>query len=121
MLRLVFIKSGFLRGCGLGLILCLPVTVGHAVDDLASCSPCPGSCPFRQPHPGIPIGQAIPAEPRKVHHVNVLNIGTPTQVLDQPAENGSFQLNFRLLIHINSSPSTLLMKPSGHLLTQRET
>src|SRR6478672_7798012 len=79
-----------LLGTGLALKSRLPGLIRHAVDGLAA---------FVLAHPGAPrvglllepVGQAVAAEARKIHEIDVLHIGARAQMFDQAPENGGFE------------------------------
>src|SRR6185312_8015753 len=79
-------------------MLCLPFLVRHAVNDLAA---------FVLAHAeafGVgcvlhPVRQAIAAEARQIHHIDVLHVGARAQMLDQAPEHGRFKLGARLVVH----------------------
>src|SRR5689334_11135397 len=73
------------------LVLRLPLIVRHAVDDLAR---------LRIRHSdaallgclAIPLREAIAAEAREIHEVEILHVGARAQMLDQLAKSGGFEL-----------------------------
>src|SRR5690349_6494735 len=63
----------------------LPLRVGHAINDLASLA----LFERQAAGPGgvlVPVRQAIPAEPGKVHEVDVLHVGPFPKMFDEPPE-----------------------------------
>jgi pheromone shutdown-related protein TraB len=75
-------------------VLGLPLVVGHAVDHLAGfrIAELHATLDRRGAHP---LGQAVAAEPREVHDVEVLHIGTLAKMLDQAAERRGLDLDER--------------------------
>ena len=71
LVRLVI--GGARLGACLGLEFRLPVGIVHAIDNFARCAVFYLNSHFSGFFP-VPAGQAIPAEPSKVHHVYILHI-----------------------------------------------
>jgi hypothetical protein len=79
-----------LLGAGLALKSRLPGLIGHAVDGLAAFV----LAYLGAPRVGLllePVGQAVAAEARKIHEIDVLDIGAGAQMFDQAPENGGFE------------------------------
>src|SRR5918997_662574 len=91
MRRLRFLEAPQLRCRGLALMALLPLLVGHAVHMSSALL-------LRERDPPLvgrilqPVGEAVAAEARKVHEVDVLNVRAFAQMRDQPAEGGGLQL-----------------------------
>src|SRR5258708_6529308 len=93
-----FLHRRELLGTGRALIGRLPGLVGHAVDGLAA---------FVLAHVSTlgvgfllePVGQAVAAESREIHQIDVLDIGAGAQMLDKAPEDGGFK--FRSGFFIN--------------------
>jgi hypothetical protein len=47
----------------------------------------------------VPLGQAVAAETRKVHQVDILDILAAVQVGDQSAKSGGFEFQALLIVH----------------------
>ena len=60
----------------------------------------PRSCGGR----AVPLRQAVPAEPREVHDVDVLDVGALAEVLHQPAERRGLDLGARLIGNVGHAP-----------------
>src|SRR5579863_7441972 len=99
MTRIGLCERRLLIGAGFLLVLRLPLFVGHAIDDLARIRIGQGDT-LGFGRLAVPAAEAIPAEPRQVHHVDVLHVGPFAQVLDQAAECGCFQLGAGLLVEV---------------------
>src|SRR3546814_9491275 len=89
----------------LGLVLRLPLVVGHPVDNLAG-----GVVVQAQAlllgGGQVPLGEAVAAESRQVHQVDVLHVAALAQVLDKRAEGGGLQLGAGLFVqrrHVSRS------------------
>src|SRR5260221_5743621 len=97
----VFVGSGelveLLAG-RLGLVPGLSVFIRHAIHDLARLL-------VGQVEPAllggaaIPFRQAVAAEAREVHQVDVLHVGALAKMLHQAAEGRRFQLDAGLVVH----------------------
>src|SRR5919107_3823896 len=91
MRRLRSLEAPQLRCRGLALMALLPLLVGHAVDMSSALL-------LRECDPALvggilqPVGEAVAAEARKVHEVDVLNVRALAQMLEEPAEGGGLQL-----------------------------
>src|SRR6476646_7508740 len=92
-------EGGLLFCARLLLILRLPVPVWHAVDDLTRVG-IGVTNPLLLGRLAIPAAQAVPAEPREVHHVDVLHVGPLAQMLHQTAERGGLQFGAGLVIEL---------------------
>jgi hypothetical protein len=79
-------------------VLVLPLAIRHAIDDLAGLVV--GNVDvalFGGRH--VPLGQAVAAEAREVHQVDVLlYVGVPAQVVAQPPEGGGLELGPGLVV-----------------------
>src|SRR5262245_18157185 len=82
----------------LGLMSRLPLLVSHAVDRLPRFVLAQGKA-SRRGRLLIPIGEAVPAKPRELHEVDVLNVGPLAKMADEPSEGFRLDLGPRLLIH----------------------
>ncbi len=95
--RPVLFEGRLFIGRRFGLMLGFPLLERHAVDDFAGII-------LRQFKPlGLrrvrhPGRQAIPAEPGQIHHIDVLNVRSRPQMLDQTPEYRGFEFNCRLRI-----------------------
>src|ERR1700722_7666017 len=83
-------QSGLLLLARLFLVLGLPFLARHAVNDLPRVWIAQAET-FRLSRLTIPTAQAIPAEPRQIHQIDVLHVGPFAQMLDQAAERGSLK------------------------------
>src|SRR5215472_11905843 len=45
-----------------------------------------------------PVGEAVPAKAREIHHVDVLHVGAAAKMLDQPAVDGGLELDPSLIV-----------------------
>src|SRR5262245_10265384 len=82
----------------LGLIPRLPLLVGHALDRLPRFVLAQGKA-YRRIRLLIPMGEAVPAEPRELHEVDILHVGPLAKMPDEPPEGLRLDLDPRLLIH----------------------
>jgi hypothetical protein len=85
-----FLHRGKLLGTGAALKGRLPGLVGHAIDSLAAFVLAQG----RTLGVGFflePVGQAIAAEARQIHQIDVLNVRAGAQMRDEAPKNRSFQ------------------------------
>src|SRR4051794_27416308 len=101
-------QRGLLRGRSLFLVLHLPLLIRHAVDDLAAL------VLAQRETLGVggflhPVAEAIAAEARKVHQIDVLHVGARTQMLDQTAEHRGFELGLGL--GVNGHGGVLVLSP----------
>lgn len=83
-------EGGFLGVCGLGLMFGFPLIERHAVEGF----PRSHFVDFDAAFGGgflIPAAEAVPAEAGEVHHVDILHIRAPLQVVAQGAESGGFE------------------------------
>mgnify|MGYP006877067568 CR=1 FL=1 len=58
-------------------------------------------------------GQAVPAETSQVHQVDILNVRSFLEVLDQPSKRRRFKFNPVFFIH--NGPLTLFARLNHHL------
>src|SRR5687768_8047812 len=77
-------------------MLGLPLVVGHPVDRLARVGVGELDATLGGGRP-VPLREAVPAEPREVHDVDVLDVGALPEVLDEAAERGGFDLDTGLV------------------------
>src|ERR1019366_6316302 len=87
-----------LLGTGLALISRLPGLVGHAVDGLAALVLADVSAL------GVglllePIGQAVAAEAREIHQIDVLDIAAGPQMFDEAPKNRSFKFRSGFVVN----------------------
>src|SRR5690606_1330755 len=91
------LEGGLLLRRGFLLIPRPPLVIRHAVDrfarlilahGLAGCAGCLL----------VPVGEAVAAEAREVHEVDVLHVGSLAQMRDQLAECSGFELGSGLLV-----------------------
>src|SRR5580704_12245968 len=78
-----------LGGRGFRLVLGLPLIVGHTVDDLARGRVRDRHAALFRGLP-VPAREAVAAEAREIHEVEVLHICALAQMLHQLAEGGGF-------------------------------
>src|SRR5580693_7216714 len=104
-----------LLGAGVALISRLPGLVGHAVDGLAALVLAHGRA-FGVGFLFKPVGQAVAAEARQIHQIDVLDVATGTQMFDQAPEHGRFK--FRSGFLVNRHDHTLVRCP-GYLAVVR--
>src|SRR3984957_13461955 len=86
-----------LLGTGRALMRRFPSLVGHAVDGLAALV----LAHRRALGVGLflePIGQAVAAEAREIHQIDVLDVATGAQMFDQAPEHRSFKFRSALLV-----------------------
>src|SRR5262249_1128707 len=81
----------------LGLVLRFPGFIGHAVDGLAALVLGHGS-PLLIGRVLEPVRQAVAAEARQVHQVDVLDIGPFAQMRDPAPVDGGFEFRLGLVI-----------------------
>src|SRR3954452_24449604 len=80
------VECGLLRGRGFLLVLRLPLLIGHAVDLLTALV-------LSERNTLVvggflhPVAEAIAAQAREIHQVDVLHLGARTQMLDEAAEH----------------------------------
>ena len=87
-----------LLGTGLALKSRLPGLIGHAIDGLAAFV----LADLGTPRVGLllePVGQAVAAEARKIHKIDVLDIGAGAQMFDQAPENGGFEFRSGFVVN----------------------
>src|SRR3954470_24899879 len=92
-------KRGLLLRTRIFLVFRLPLFIWHAIDKLASVLIGKADT-LRFRLLAIPAAQAVPAESREIHHVDVLHVGTLAQMLHQATECGSFQLGASRFIEL---------------------
>src|SRR5215216_4371524 len=98
-----------LLGAGRTLMGRLPGLVGHAVDRLAA---------FILAHrdaPGVgfvlePVGQAVAAEAREIHQVDVLEVAAGAQMFDKAPESGGFKFCSGFVVNRHVRGLVLLRK-----------
>ena len=88
-----------MSGAGVGLMARLPLGIGHAVDQLAGfvLGHCEAACLRRL---AVPVGQAIPAESREIHEVDVLHIAAVPEVLDEAPEGSGLEFGAGRLVDL---------------------
>ena len=87
-----------LLGTGLALKSRLPGFIGHSVNGLAAFL----LAHLGGPRVGLllePVGQAVAAEARKIHKIDILNIGAGAQMFDQTPENGGFEFRSGFVVN----------------------
>src|SRR5258708_35627663 len=95
---MTFLHRRELFGAGFTLMGRLPGLIGHAVDGLAA---------FVLAHVSAlgvglllePVGQAVAAEAREIHQIDVLDIGTGAQMFDQAPEDGGFKFRSGFVVN----------------------
>ena len=97
-------EGRLLLGRRFGLILGLPLGVGHAVHDLSR------ACLVELDAPGcgrllVPARQAVSAEPRQLHQGDVLHVRPLTKMLDQLPKGRRLELDSGAFIQLH--PPTL--------------
>src|ERR1700720_240799 len=98
-----------LLGTGRALMRRLPGFVGHAVDGLAALV----LAHRRTLGVGFflePIGQAIAAEAREIHQIDVLDVAAGAQMFDQAPEHRRFKFRSGLLVDRHGLLSRLLSR-----------
>ena len=89
-----------LLGAGGALIGRLPGLVRHAVDGLAALVPAHdrtlGVGGFLEP-----VRQAVAAEPRQIHQVDVLDVGAGAQMFDKAPEDGGLEFRSGFVVNRN--------------------
>lgn len=93
-----FGERRLLVGAGFLLVLGFPLGVRHAVNHFAGVIEADLDLAFVGGGL-VPLGQAVAAETRKVHQVDVLHILATVQVRDQSAEGSSFKFQALLFGH----------------------
>src|SRR6185437_9297347 len=81
-----------------GLMLRLPLFVGHAVDDLARLCIGQRDAAFFGGL-AVPARQAVAAEAGEIHELEVLHVAALAQMLDQAAEGGGFKVGAGRVVH----------------------
>src|SRR4029077_9232667 len=122
LLLMALFTRRLLRGRGFLLVLRLPLLVRHAVDRRAARLLGKRHALFVG---GVlpPVRQAVAAEAREIHQVDVLHVGARAQVLDQAAEHGGLELGLGFVVH-NGVPRDLTEDKRAHraalLILQRQ-
>jgi hypothetical protein len=91
-------ESGLLLGARLFLKFGPPFVVRHAIDNLARLRVGQWDTAFFG-FGAIPFRQAVPAKAGQVHQVDVLDIGSLTQMFDEAPEGRSLELGAGLVVH----------------------
>ena len=93
-----FLHRRELLGTRRVLMRLLPGFVGHAVDGLAALVLADrgtlGVRRFLEP-----VGQAVAAEAREIHQVDILNIGAGAQMFDKAPEDGGFEFRSGFVVN----------------------
>src|ERR1700690_3523199 len=87
-----------LLGAGGSLVGRLPGLVGHAIDRLPALVLAHG----RALGFGFllePVGQAVAAEAREIHQIDILNVGTRAQMLDKAPKDGGFKFRSGFVVN----------------------
>src|SRR5580704_10227054 len=114
------LHCGELFGSRLRLKSCLPGLIRHAVDRLtalilAHCRP-HGVGFFLEP-----IRQAVAAEARQIHQVDVLNVGAGPQMLDKTPKYRSFKFRSGFVVNRHGlSCSNCPSKKLSHIFPDRD-
>src|SRR5450759_1117725 len=107
-----FLHRGELLGTGRALVSRLPGLVGHAVDGLAAVvlahRRALGVRLFLEP-----VGQAVAAEAREIHQVDILDIGAGAQMFDKAPENGGFEFCSGFVVNRHVRDLAVLRKLIG--------
>src|SRR4051812_15925646 len=98
-----FRETVLLPGRRFALMFRLPLLVGHAIDLLARLVAADRK-PARLGLFLVPVGQAIAAEAREIHEIDVLDIAPFAQMPDEAAEGGCFEFYFALLVCCHGMP-----------------
>src|SRR5450830_604422 len=93
-----FGERRLLFGAGFLLVLGFPLGVRHAVNHFAGVVEADLDLAFVGSGL-VPLGQAVAAETREVHQVDVLHVLAAVQVGDQSAEGGGFKFQALLIVH----------------------
>ena len=96
-----FREGGLLPGGRLFLVFRLPFLVRHAVNDLARIRIGDDDALGVRLFP-IPAAEAIPAESRQIHHIDVLHVGALPQMRHKAAERGGSKV-----VGVNNAPMGL--------------
>src|SRR5688572_20007399 len=83
------------------LVLLLPLGVRHAVNGFARLFVAQVDTAFERGRT-VPLGQAVAAEAREVHHVDVLHVRALAKMLEQAPERRSFDFGSRPVVHRRS-------------------
>src|SRR5882762_2302633 len=115
---LAFLHRRELLGTGRPLICRLPGLVGHAVDGLAALVLGHRSA-FGVRLVLEPVRQAIAAEAREVHQVDVLDIGAAAQMFDEAPEHRGFKFRSGFVVdchdcYLAAVRRTLILSGSCH-------
>src|SRR5258706_8680859 len=97
-----------LLGAGRTLMGRLPGLVGHAVDDFAALVLAHVNA-FGVGFVLEPIGQAVAAETREIHQIDVLDVGAGAQVLDEAPEHRGFKFRSGFVVN-RHDPSRPLVR-----------
>src|SRR5690606_33438586 len=87
----VLLEGCFLLGCRLALVLRLPLGIGHAIDQFAGIVLAERNA-FGLGSLAVPVRQAVAAEAREVHQVDVLHVGAIAQMFHEPAESSGLEI-----------------------------
>src|SRR5262245_25575628 len=93
------IEGLFLLRTRLLLMLRLPLLVGHAVDNLPRLGIRQLQAALLRGFP-VPARQAVAAEAREIHEVEILHVRALAQMLHEAAEGGGFQFGAGLVVHV---------------------
>src|SRR4051812_12064943 len=108
------VERSLLRGRSFLLVLRLPLLVGHAVDLLAALvfgeRDALRVCCFLHP-----VTEAIAAEAREIHQIDVLHLAARTQMLDEAAEHRSLELGLGFWVESHGDFPALPAIDMGHL------
>src|SRR5271155_2279311 len=97
-----FLESGELFGRRFLLMVFLPFGGRHAVDDFARLVLGQRKT-FLGGRLAIPVAQAVAAEIRYDHKVNVLDVSALAQMRDEAAEDGGLEFGAGFLVHLRGS------------------
>src|SRR5690348_14864724 len=93
------LESRLLFRCHFGLVALLPFALRHAVDQLARSILIEGNAILCRGF-AIPVSQAVAAEARQSHQIDILHIRPSAKMRHESTEYSSFQLFARALIHL---------------------
>ena len=93
------VKSCFLGFCCLVLVFFPPLVISHTIQIGACLIFADIQIAFLTGFLN-PAGQAVPAEPRQIHHINFLHICSGLRMVPQGPERGGLQLKFCLRIKV---------------------
>src|SRR3954447_10169879 len=113
------VECGLLRGRFFLLVLRLPLLIGHAVDLLAALvlSERNALSVGRFLHP---VAEAIAAEAREIHQVDVLHLGARAQMLDEAAEHRGVEFGLGFFVESHGdfpALSAMIWDISGRVAT----